>query len=101
MDFYCEEKAEAAAIEKLEGMKNHRDKEIKKLGVAYEGLKSKDFFKKLAKELSAKNSHMYNRWLITKRYCLKDDEIRSAVTGVIKQQQNKKDKDQSRFSRFL
>ena len=25
MDFYCEEKAEAAAIEKLEELKNHTD----------------------------------------------------------------------------
>ena len=102
MDFYCEEKAEAAAIEKLEELKNHRNNEMRKLGGAYEALKCTDLVDKVVKELSAqKTSHMYNRWLNTSRYCLADDEIRRALLTLMKEEQYKKDRDQSRFSRII
>lgn|GEM_PF-6756183 len=102
MDFYCEEKAEAAAIERLEGMKNNRNREMRKLSGAYEALKCTDLIDKLVQELSAqKTSHMYNRWLNTSRYCLDDDEIRRALLTLIKNEQYKQDRDQSRFSRII
>ncbi len=102
MDFYCEEKAEAKVKEKLGELKNHRNNEMRKLGGAYEALKCTDLFDNLIQELSAqKTSHMYNRWLNTSRYCLDDDEIRRALLTLIKNEQYKQDRDQSRFSRII